>query len=106
KDAHQSAFEYIKEKKRNPKPDSIIVSTSELKYGESYGLRILEKLQDGLATIKVTFENDTISIDSKNVNRFELDLKGRRSDLPIQLNGNLLKTAAKGGMLDVLIETR
>ncbi|WP_118194486.1 hypothetical protein [Albibacterium indicum] len=94
-DWYRSAFEYLKGKKRNLRPDSITVSTSELKYGENHGLRILEKLGDGIAIVKVSFDKDTIWISSKNVNRFELDLRGRMNERTILLNGVLTNGIVK-----------
>lgn len=107
KDSYRSAFEYLKDKKRNMSPDSIIVSTNELKYGESYGLQIMEKLKDSLARVKVYFEKDTVRMESENVNHFEVDLDGRNDYLPIVLNGRQLKNPTKiNGKIDVVIDSK
>lgn len=104
KDSYRNVFMYIKDKKRNPKPVNIEITTSELKYGESYGLKLLEKQQNGEANIKVSFEEDTIRVNSKNINHFELNLEGRRADIPIKLNGNVItKIFKEASKLDVWV---
>jgi predicted esterase len=74
KDIYKHAFSFIKSLKRNPSPREIKISTADLKYASSSGVKIKEKEQNGYASVKISISGDNIAIKAENANLIELDL--------------------------------
>jgi hypothetical protein len=87
-------FLYFNNKKRNSTPDTIIFSTSQLKYNSAYWVKINQKPTDQIASINaVKISEHHIIVNTGNVFQYEIDIAGlildRKKKLKITTNGQV-----------------